>query len=211
MDRRKFFKTMGMAAGATLLSGVSMAEIAEKTQNKMKIVVLTGSPRRNGNTSHLADQFTKGAKEAGHTVYRFDSARHRVAGCMACNACGMNGDCVLHDDFDELRPHLLEADMVVFATPMYYFGFSAQLKAVIDRFYALNGRIKGASKQAAFLMAYADTNPKEAEPMISHYQTLLHYLGWKDRGRVVAPGMWPAGAVQNTTYARQAYELGKKL
>lgn len=201
---------MGMTAGATLLSGMALAEVTETT-SKMKIVVLTGSPRRNGNTSHMADRFIKGAQEAGHEVYRFDCARHKVSGCIACNACGMNGNCVLNDDFEELRPHLLAADMVVFATPMYYFGFSAQLKAVIDRFYALNGRIKGASKQSAFLMAYADTNPKEAEPMVSHYKTLINYLGWKDRGMVVAPGMWPAGAVQNTSYAKQAYELGRKL
>lgn len=199
-----------MTAGATLLSGMALAEVTETT-SKMKIVVLTGSPRRNGNTSHMADRFIKGAQEAGHEVYRFDCARHKVSGCIACNACGMNGNCVLNDDFEELRPHLLAADMVVFATPMYYFGFSAQLKAVIDRFYALNGRIKGASKQSAFLMAYADTNPKEAEPMVSHYKTLINYLGWKDRGMVVAPGMWPAGAVQNTSYAKQAYELGRKL
>lgn len=199
-----------MTAGATLLSGMALAEVTETT-SKMKIVVLTGSPRRNGNTSHMADRFIKGAQEAGHEVYRFDCARHKVSGCIACNACGMNGSCVLNDDFEELRPHLLAADMVVFATPMYYFGFSAQLKAVIDRFYALNGRIKGAPKQSAFLMAYADTNPKEADPMLSHYKTLINYLGWKDRGMVVAPGMWPAGAVQNTSYAKQAYELGRKL
>ena len=110
-----------------------------------------------------------------------------------------------------MRPYLLEADMVVFVTPMYYFGFSSQLKAVIDRFYAVNGRIKGASRQSAFLMAYANTDHKEAEPMISHYKTLLNYLGWQDRGMVIAPGMWPAGAVQNTKYSCQAYELGKNL
>ena len=177
----------------------------------MKITVLTGSPRRNGNTNHLAGQFIKGATEAGHEVYRFDCAGHKVAGCMGCNACGMNGECVLKDDFDELRPHLLEADMVVFATPMYYFGFSSQLKSVIDRFYALNGRIKGAPKQSAFFMAYANTDPHEAEPMVSHYKTLLNYLGWQDRGMVIAPGMWPAGAVEGTSYSKQAYELGRSL
>lgn len=211
MDRRNFLKTAGLAAGATLLSGMGIAGITTEKGKGMKIVVLTGSPRLNGNTNHMASQFIKGAEEAGHEVYRFDYTRHKVAGCIGCNACGMNGDCFMQDDFSELRPHLLEADMVVFVTPMYYFGFSSQLKAVIDRFYAVNGRIKGASKQSVFLMAYANTDPKEAEPMISHYKTLLDYLGWQDRGMVIAPGMWPAGAVQNTKYSRQAYELGKSL
>ena len=176
----------------------------------MKIVVLTGSPRRNGNTNHLVGQFIKGAKEAGHEVYRFDCAQRKVSPCIACNRCGMNGQCIFSDDFEELRPHLMAADMVVFATPMYYFGFSSQLKAVIDRFYALNGQIKGSEKRSALLMAYADTAAEEAEPMLSHYHTLLRYLGWKDRGTVVAAGMWPAGAGNDTEYSRQAYELGCK-
>ena len=215
MDRRKFIKTVGAAAGVTLLSGTGIAKAAEllndKTDKKMKIVVLTGSPRRNGNTNHLAGQFIKGAEEAGHEVYRFDCAQRKVSSCIACNRCGMNGQCIFSDDFEELRPHLVAADMVVFATPMYYFGFSSQLKAVIDRFYALNGQIKGNVKQSALLMAYADTAPEEAEPMLSHYHTLLRYLGWKDSGTVVAAGMWPAGAVNGTGYSRRAYDLGRKL
>lgn len=79
----------------------------------------------------------------------------------------MNGQCIFNDDFGQLRPHLVTADMVVFATPMYYFGFSSQLKAVIDRFYALNGQVKGSEKRSALLMAYADTAAEEAEPMLS--------------------------------------------
>lgn len=215
MDRRKFIKTVGAAAGATLLSGAGIAKATEffndKTDKKMKIVVLTGSPRRNGNTNHLAGQFIMGAEEAGHEVYHFDCTQRKVSPCIACNSCGMNGQCIFSDDFEELRPHLVAANMVVFATPMYYFGFSSQLKAVIDRFYALNGQIKGNVKQSALLMAYADTAPEEAEPMISHYHTLLRYLGWKDRGMVVAAGMWPAGAVNNTEYSNKAYELGRGL
>lgn len=215
MDRRKFIKTVGATAGAVLLSRTGIATATEllndKTDKKMKIVVLTGSPRRNGNTNHLAGQFIKGAEEAGHEVYRFDCAQRKVSSCIACNRCGMNGQCIFNDDFEELRPHLVAADMVVFATPMYYFGFSSQLKTVIDRFYALNGQIKGSVKRSALLMAYADTAPKEAEPMLSHYHTLLQYLGWKDCGTVVAEGMWPAGAVNGTEYSRQAYKLGRNL
>lgn len=214
MDRRKFIKTAGATVGATLISGMGIAEATEMLSNKtnkMKIVVLTGSPRRNGNTNHLAGQFIKGAEEAGHKVYRFDCAQRKVNSCIACNRCGMNGQCIFNDDFNELRPHLVGADMVVFVTPMYYFGFSSQLKIVIDRFYALNGHIKGSNKQSALLMAYADTASEEAEPMLSHYHTLLRYMGWKDSGIVVAEGMWPAGAVNDTKYSCMAYELGRKL
>ena len=106
---------------------------------------------------------------------------------------------------------MIDADMVVFATPMYYFGISAQMKRVIDRFYAINGQIKGVSKKAVFLMTYADTANKEAEPMLLHYHTLMDYLGWTSVGEVVASGVWTAGCVRNTDYPQQAYQLGKSL
>ena len=80
---------------------------SEKRESKltddMKIVVLKGSPRKNGNSSWLADQFAKGAAEAAHEVVAFDCARHNVGDCLACNACGMNGPCVQQDDFASLR------------------------------------------------------------------------------------------------------------
>ena len=84
----------------------------------MKITVLTGSPRKNGNTNHLASQFIKGAEEAGHKVYRFDCAGYQISPCRACGACGMNGDCVLKDDFHEVRRHIIESDIIVFSTPL---------------------------------------------------------------------------------------------
>lgn len=177
----------------------------------MKITVLTGSPRKNGNSSYLADQFIKGAQESGHEVFRFDCAFKQVEPCRACNRCGMDGPCIYNDDFQELRPRLIDADMVVFATPMYYFGISAQMKRVIDRFYAINGQIKGSPKKAAFLMTYADTSAKEAEAMLVHYRTLMDYLGWTSMGEVVASGVWTAGSVRNTRYPDQAYQLGKSL
>lgn len=177
----------------------------------MKIVVLTGSPRKNGNSAYLAEQFIKGAEEKGYEVFRFDCAFKQVEPCRACNRCGMDGPCIFNDDFQELRPHLIEADMVVFATPMYYFSISAQMKRVIDRFYAINGQIKGASKKAAFLMTYADTSSKEAEPMLVHYHTLMDYLGWTSVGEIVASGVWTAGSIRNTDYPQQAYQLGKSL
>lgn len=212
MNRREFIKTAGLATGTILLSGVDgIAQLTNKPK-KMKIVVLTSSPRKNGNTNHLAEQFIKGATEVGHDIFRFNCAEKEVHSCIACDRCGNDdGQCVFHDDFYELRPHLKEADVVVFVTPMYYFGVSSQLKQVIDRFYSINGALQRSPKKAVFLMAYADTDPVEAEPMISHYHTLLRYLKWKDAGMVIAPGMWPVGAVNGSKYAQQAYELGKTI
>lgn len=199
MERRDFLKKSVLAALGTAVAGTGIVEAFnhisdnKSKANKMKIVVLTGSPRKNGNSAYLAEQFIKGAEEKGHEVFRFDCAFKQVEPCRACNRCGMNGPCIFNDDFQELRPRLIEADMVVFATPMYYFGISAQMKRVIDRFYAINGQIKGVSKKAALLMTYADTSTKEAEPMRVHYHTLMDYLGWTSVGEGVT------------------YQLGKSL
>lgn len=215
MDRRDFIKKIGLAAGAIAFSGIAEACQAATTKTnskKMKIVVLTGSPRRKGNTNTMAEQFIKGATEAGHDVFRFDCATADVHPCIACNHCGMDGDCIYNDDFSkELRPKLLDADMIVFCSPMYYFGFSSQLKRVIDRFYAINYKLMDSGKKGVFLMAYANTAKSEAEPMLMHYHQLLKYLGMTDAGTVVAPGIWPIGAINNTSYTRQSYILGKNI
>ena len=217
MERREFLKKSALATLGTVVAGTGlvqafdhMNENKSKT-NKMKITVLTGSPRKNGNSAYLAEQFIKGAEEKGHEVFRFDCAFKQVEPCRACNRCGMNGPCIFNDDFQELRPHLIEADMVVFVTPMYYFSISAQMKRVIDRFYAINGKIKGKGKKAAFLMTYADASRKEAEPMLAHYHTLMDYLGWTSVGEVVASGVWTAGSVRDTDYPQHAYQLGISL
>ena len=213
MNRREFIAASLAAAavagldGTKVFSGTAQAAEAKKSMN---ILVLTGSPRKNGNSAALAAQFIKGAEESGHTVTRFDAAFKNVHPCTACNSCGMDGPCVFQDDFQFVREHIIPADLVAFATPMYYFGFSSQLKAVIDRFYAINGSIHVA-KKAVLLMTYANTSPREAGPIKTHYEVLLDYLGWTDAGRVIAPGVWPAGAVNGTEYPRQAYELGRKL
>lgn len=206
MNRREFIK--GSAAVVAL---AAMPKILKAEGNaKMKILVLTGSPRKNGNSATLADNFIKGAEEAGHTVVRFDAAFKKVHPCIACNKCGMDGPCIFKDDFEFVRENIVDADAVVFATPMYYFGISAQLKAVIDRFYAINGKIHR-PKKAVLLMTYANSAASEAEPIKKHYEVLLNYLGWQDAGQVIASGVWPVAAIKNTDYPQKAYELGKRI
>ena len=213
MKRRQFIKgavaTVGVAALG--VSGIAaLANLSAKEEKKMKVLVLTGSPRKNGNSNTLADEFAKGAKDAGHEVVRFDAAFKKVHPCIACDHCGMDGPCVFDDDFEFVRKHIVDADCVVFASPMYYFGLSAQLKLVIDRFYAINGQIHR-PKKAVLLMTYANSAASEAVPIKSHYEVLLRYLGWTDAGRVIAPGVWPIGAIKGTRYPKDAYELGKSI
>ena len=211
LNRRSFIKNSLLALITAVTAGAVFSGIKfKKGDKKMKILVITGSPRKNGNSNTLAEHFIKGAEEAGHMVVRFDSAFKNVHPCVACNKCGMNGECVFKDDFEFVRNNIVDADAVVFATPMYYFGISAQIKAVIDRFYAINGQIH-VPKKSVLILTYADTSSKEAQPIISHYATLLNYLGWSDAGKVIASGVWTEGSVNNTQYPKQAYELGKNI
>ena len=235
MDRRKFLHITASAVSGLLLSACSQTSSSasppsdgsvgelqngshsspslsqESSKIKMHAVVLTGSPRRSGNTNYLAEQFMRGAREAGHTVFRFDAAAGEVHPCLGCNHCNMDGPCVYDDDFTKiLRPELIKADLIVFCSPMYYFGFSTQLKAVIDRFYAINGTLH-TYKKCAFIMAYANTAPKDAEAMIAHYRTIAGYMGWEDIGSVIAPGIWTAGSIKGTKYCEEAYRLGRSL
>jgi len=105
VERREFLKKSALAALCTVVAGAGLAHAFDHISNnklntaKMKIVVLTGSPRKNGNSAYLAEQFIKGAEEKGHEVFRFDCAFKQVEPCRACNRCGMDGPCIFNDDF----------------------------------------------------------------------------------------------------------------
>lgn len=102
----------------------------------MNILVIESSPHKKGSSNLLAEHFMEGAKEAGHQVTVFDAARADLHPCLGCDACGMSGSCCQKDDMAGLREQILQTDMLVFVTPLYYFGMSTQLKTVIDRFYS---------------------------------------------------------------------------
>lgn len=130
MDRRMFMKNGLLAVLGTGLTAQSvlfphkMAHAASaEGDKKMKILVLTGSPRKNGNSNTLADNFIKGATEKGHEVVRFDAAEREVHPCIACNSCGMDGPCVFDDDFEFVRKHIIDAKLVVLQPPCIISAF----------------------------------------------------------------------------------------
>lgn len=181
-----------------------------KKKTWLDILILTGSPREDGNSSVLAESFSQGAHDAGHRVSRFDAARRQVYPCGGCYACETKGRCAFDDDFAEVRASIIPADVVVFATPIYYFGMPARLKAVLDRFYGINNLIR-IPKKAVLLLCHANPSSDVEAPFRAHYDAFLKYMGWKDAGGVNARGVWAAGAVRDTPFPAQAYELGKSL
>ncbi len=177
----------------------------------MKTLVITGSPHKNGTTALLANEFIAGAEEAGGQVVRFDAAFKNVHPCIACEKCHSgNGGCVFKDDMERLNPELLEADAVVFISPIYYYGMSAQIKSVIDRFYANDAALHSA-KKCALLLAFADETDESAEGAIASYKGMTNFLGWRSVGIVAAKGCTVPDYIKNTSYLKQARELGKKF
>ena len=177
----------------------------------MKILLISGSPHKAGTTSVLIKAFSKGAESAGHEVYHFNAGEKEVHPCIACEKChSAVSACVFRDAFDEIRDMLIEADAVVFASPIYYYGLTAQLKAVIDRFYAINEQLR-AAKKTALLMACGDNTLESAECAASPFYGMVDYLGWEIADVIAAKGCYTAEDVVNTEYPEQAYELGRTM
>ena len=150
----------------------------------MKILVLNGSPTKDGNTAALVNAFKEGAESKGHNVTVLNVAHKKVNGCMACEYChgAGNGKCVQKDDMQEIYPYLMEADMITFASPIYYFTMSAQLEAVIHRFYAINHPPK--TKYTALLLS--SYSPGVYTAAIAQYKDMIGYMGMTDKGIVTA-------------------------
>lgn len=230
MKRRDFIKAVGAGAGlaAVLFGGCNLSKPDEaqgtsvalaaadsgnksaKGRKKMKITVITGSPHKAGTSALLADRFIEGAQKAGHHVFRFNAAFEEVHPCTGCEVCGMNGPCIFKDSMEKLNPEILAADLVAFVTPIYYWGMSAQLKAVIDRFYSNNSRLH--VKKKAVLMATAwDSADWTMSALTAHYKTLLRYMGWEDVGMVLAIGCGVRSDIERSDFPTQAYQLGLKV
>ena len=175
------------------------------------IVVLTGSARPNGNSDRLAQAFTEGAKDCGKKVTVFKAAELQIAGCLGCEHCFDNeGDCIQKDDMAEILIALKEADALVLVSPVYYFTISAQLKAALDRTYALL-KVKTPVKKAALLLACADETEDVAEGAILTFQNICKYSKWQNAGIVVATGVGDIGEINGRKELDQAKILGQEI
>lgn len=177
----------------------------------MKIVVLEGSPNIHGSSNMLADEFIRNAKEAGHSIEVIDVAHADIHPCTGCIHCGYEGPCSQKDDVDKIRPQILAADMIVFVTPLYYYGMSAQLKTMIDRFCAFNSSIQRKHMKSALISAAWNADSWTFDSLVSHYKTLVRYLNFEDRGAVLGKGCGTPSMTRRSEYMKIAYELGKKL
>ncbi len=177
----------------------------------MKIIILQGSPNIKGSTHLLVEEFTRGAKEAGHIVERFDLQRMTINPCIGCVRCGYEGPCVQDDDTKIIKKALLSSDMVVFATPLYYYGMSAQLKITIDRFCAYNLSLHNKHLKSALLTVAYNHDDWTFEALTAHYKTLVRYLNLDDQGSILGYGCGSTAMTKHSPYMEEAYNLGRSL
>ena len=177
----------------------------------MNILILSGSPRKNGNTDLLVEAFSKGASEKHH-VEVVSVHDYKVNPCMGCNACfkSEGNTCVQKDDMSVIYSKLSNADMLVIASPVYFYGLSAQLKAVIDR---CHNPIRDTFhiKKGALILVGAASLPELFDSILTQYQLCLNFFHIEDAGRVLVRGAKEKGGVRNTKALEEAEALGRAI
>ena len=172
------------------------------------IAVVIGSPRRGGNTWLLAEAFIRGAEDAGHHVEVIDAG---IAGCIGCEYCFSHaGICFRKDAMTPFYGILRACDTIVYATPVYCFTFSAQIKAFMDRMYCGLADPFGITS-CCLLAVFEDKDPAIAQPLIDTYRINAAYTHMRDEGIVCVPGVYEKGAIEGNPKLEEAYGLGRGL
>ena len=173
-----------------------------------KILILSGSPRKNGNSDMLCDEFMRGAVESGHQVEKIRVAEKNIGFCRGCYACKDTGKCVIKDDMAEVLQKMIDTDVFVLASPVYFYSIDAQLKAVIDRTVARWLEVK--DKEFYYIVTAADEELTSAETTIACFRGYADCVeGAKEKGIVYGMGAYEKGEIKGMKAMVEAYEMGK--
>ena len=176
----------------------------------MNILILSGSPRKGGNTELLAEAFAKGAS-AHHHVEIVSVRNYKVNPCLGCNICfKTNGACAQKDDMALIYEKMSQADMLVIASPVYFYSISAQLKAIIDRFHNPIRDSFNIQKMALLLVGAASL-PELFDAILTEYNLCLKFFNIEDAGKVLVRGVKDKGGINKTDALNEAYTLGLSM
>lgn len=177
---------------------------------KKKVLILSGSPRKEGNSDLLCDAFLKGAVEAGHEVEKIRVQEKNIGYCRACYACRENGVCAIRDDMAEIMQKMIDCDVMVLASPVYFYSIAAQLKAVIDRSVARWTEVK--DKEFYYIVTAAEGEKAAAETTIACFRGYADCVeGAKEKGIIYGVGAYEKGEIIGTQAMKDAYEMGKNV
>ena len=175
-----------------------------------KVLIISASPRKGGNSDILCDRFLAGAQEAGHTVEKVFLRNYKINYCLGCGVCNSTHVCVQKDDMKDLLEKMVNADVIVLATPVYFYTMDAQLKTFIDRCVPRYTEITG--KEVYFILSAADTEKDNLRPTVEGLRGFTRDCleGSKEKGIIYGTGAWQAGEIKNLPAYQEAYEMGKK-
>jgi multimeric flavodoxin WrbA len=180
-----------------------------------KILAVVGSPRRNGNTHILVSKIAEGAKACGADVDELFLGDFTISECDGCHACWKTEECIKNDDMLAIYPRIIQSDVIIFGTPVYWYGPTALIKGFIDRFVYFNcpkNREKIKGKSAVIAIPFEEENQDTVKPVVEFFQKCLDYLQMNLIGQVIAPGVSKRGEIhQKEKIMEQAYDLGKIL
>lgn len=173
-----------------------------------KVLILSGSPRMGGNSDVLCDMFAKGAKESGNEVEKINVAQKNIGFCRACYACKESGKCVINDDMAPILEKMIDADVLVLASPVYFYSIDAQLKAVIDRTVARWLEVK--NKEFYYIVTMADEEFSSADTTLACFRGYADCVdGAKECGVIIGNGVYEKGKIVDHEAVKKAYEMGK--
>lgn len=173
------------------------------------VLLISGSPRKRGNSDLLCDEFMRGALEAGHTVEKVRLQELNIRSCLACYGCRNMGACVQKDDMEALLEQMVQADVIVLATPVYFYSMDGQMKTMIDRTLP---RYTEIVNKDFYFIATAAAGKLSMERTMDALRGFTDCLpGAKVRGRIYGHGVYQKGEVTATTAFRDAYNMGKKI
>ncbi|MBQ8357491.1 MAG: flavodoxin family protein [Clostridia bacterium] len=175
-----------------------------------KVLILSGSPRKNGNSDMLCDEFEKGATEAGHKVEKIRIAEKKIGYCRACYACKETGVCAIKDDMAEILQKMIDADVLVLASPVYFYSIDAQLKTLIDRTVARWLEVK--DKEFYYIVTAADEELSSADTTLACFRGYAACVeGAKEMGAICGMGTYEKGEIKSKSAMIEAYEMGKRV
>lgn len=175
-----------------------------------KVLILSGSPRKGGNSDLLCDEFIRGAKEAGNETEKIYVAEKNIGYCRACYACKNGGVCAIKDDMAEILQKIIDADVLVLSSPVYFYSIAAQLKAVIDRTVARWLEVK--NKEFYYIMTAADADKSAFKTTLECFRGYAECVdGAKEMGVIYGGGAYEKGEIKKSPAMSEAYNAGKNV
>lgn len=177
---------------------------------KKNVLILSGSPRKGGNSDLLCDEFARGAQQAGHTVEKLRVAELKIGYCRGCYACKKTGKCAIDDDMAQVLQKMIDADVLVLASPVYFYSIDAQLKALIDRTVARWTEVH--DKEFYYIVTAADEALASAETTLACFRGYADCVeGAREMGVICGMGAYEKGEIRQKPALREAYEMGQRV